>query len=67
MPNWKMGKYSRSPLNGELKIVWNSSLRKLARAMRRGRVPDERQVIIDQAMINARRRWPRYGHKHPPV
>jgi hypothetical protein len=56
MPNWNLGKHSRKPFNGELKISRYSSLRKLKRAMRRGRMPDERQVIIDEAMKTAQRR-----------
>ena len=44
------------PFKGEVKIGAHSSLRKLARAMRRGKVPDERQVIIDAAMASAAKR-----------
>ena len=41
------------PFKGNIRIVRNSSLRKLARAMRRGKVPDERQVVIDLAQKKA--------------
>lgn len=41
------------PMEGEVRIANNSSLRKLARAIRRGKVPDDRQQIIDLAMESA--------------
>jgi hypothetical protein len=44
------------PWKGKVRIFPNSSLRKLKRAMRRGMVPDERQVIIEQAEKNANAR-----------
>ena len=44
------------PFKGNVKIGEHSSLRKLARAMRRGKVPDDRQVIIDTAMEKAAKR-----------
>ena len=44
------------PFKGSVKIGEHSSLRKLARAMRRGKVPDDRQVIIDTAMDKAAKR-----------
>jgi hypothetical protein len=51
------GSYVKNkPFEGAVKIGPNSGLRKLARAMRRGMVPDERQVIIDTAMKNAAKR-----------
>lgn len=40
-------------IEGDVRIFANSSLRKLARAMRRGKVPSERQFIIDEAMKKA--------------
>jgi hypothetical protein len=64
--NWTGGKYSADPFTGECKITRDSSLRKLARAMRRGKVPDERQVIIDEAMKTARRRLGVYHYRRPP-
>ena len=64
--NWRQSKRSRDPFEGDCKIVRNSSLRKLARAMRRGKVPDERQVIIDNAMAQARRRIGKYHYRRPP-
>jgi len=39
--------------------VW-SGVRKLARLMRQGRVPDERQHTISQAMESAARRAAKY-------
>lgn len=41
------------PFKGRVRIFGNSSLRKLARALRRGLVPPERMRIIDQAMKSA--------------
>jgi hypothetical protein len=55
--NWRQSKRTRDPFTGDVKIARNSSLRKLARAMRRGKMPQERQFIIDQAMKTAHRRW----------
>jgi hypothetical protein len=46
-----------------MKLARNSSLRKLARAIGRGEVPDERQVIIDQALVNAHRRFKVYQNR----
>jgi hypothetical protein len=57
--NWTLGKHSKSSFTGDVKISRYSSLRKLARAMRRGKVPQERQFIIDQAMKTARRKQSR--------
>ena len=64
--NWKQSKRNRDPFTGDVKIGQYSSLRKLARAMRRGKVPDERQVIIDNAMAQARRRIGKYHYRRPP-
>jgi hypothetical protein len=64
--NWLGGKHSKYPFTGDCKITRYSSLRKLARAMRRGKVPDERQVIIDNAMANAHRRAARYQGQGTP-
>ncbi len=47
---WLFGAKRRLPGQGRVRIFPNSGLRKLARAMRRGMVPDERQVVIDIAM-----------------
>jgi hypothetical protein len=55
--NWKPSKRDKDPFAGDVKIGQHSSFRKLARAIRRGKVPQERQFAIDQAMKNARRRW----------
>ena len=50
------------PFKGEVKIGPHSSLRKLARAMRRGKIPPEREVIIDTAMRSAAKRADLYMH-----
>lgn len=55
---WHSGK--TEPFRGEVKIGKYSSLRKLKRAMRRGKVPPERQFVIDQAMKTAERRKEKY-------
>ena len=44
------------PMKGRVRILANSGLRKLRRAFRRGMIPDERQVIIDNAFANAAKR-----------
>lgn len=41
---------------GAVYINWDSGLKKLMRAYRRGKVPPERQVIIDTAMRKAAQR-----------
>jgi len=46
-----------------MKIANNSSLRKLARAIARREVPSERQVIIEQALVNAHRRFKVYQNR----
>ncbi len=55
----------RDPFRGEVRIFRNSSLRKLARAMRRGKVPSERQFTIDEAMKRAAKRWAVYLNSSP--
>jgi len=47
-----------------MKLADNSSLRKLARAIARKQVPDERQVIIDNALTNAHRRFKVYQNRN---
>lgn len=42
------------PFKGDIKIGNFSSLRKLMRAARRGKMPPERQGIIDRAAQSAR-------------
>lgn len=44
------------PFKGKVRIFANSSLRKLMRAARRGKIPDERLGIINRAMANAAKR-----------
>jgi len=50
------------PGKGKLKIGKHSSLRKLMRAARRGRIPDERIVIIETAEKKAADRAEIYLH-----
>lgn len=64
--NWRSGKHSAESFTGEVKIGQYSSLRKLARAMRRGKVPEERQFIIDEAQKNASRRAGMYSRTRTP-
>lgn len=49
---------------GEINIGKFSSLRKLMRAARRGKMPDERQAIIDIALQKAERRRDKYLNSH---
>jgi hypothetical protein len=46
-----------------MKLVNNSSLRKLARAIARKEVPPEREVIIEQALANSYRRQKVYENR----
>jgi hypothetical protein len=46
-----------------MKLVNNSSLRKLARAIGRKQLPPEREVIIEQALVNAHRRQKVYENR----
>jgi hypothetical protein len=46
----------RAPGNGRITIGKHSGLRKLMRAARRGKIPDERMVIIETAMRKAAER-----------
>lgn len=50
---------------GEVRISANSSFWKLARAMRRGKVPDDRQVILDLAQRRAVERNAAYLNSSP--
>lgn len=50
---------------GKLRVFGNSSLRKLMRATRRGKIPDERQVLIDAAMERAGQRRAAYINSSP--
>jgi hypothetical protein len=50
------------PFKGRVKIDRRSSLRKLMRAARRGRIPDERQTIIDTATESAMQRRAEYAN-----
>jgi hypothetical protein len=53
------------PFRGAVKITKHSSLRKLKRAIRRGMVPPERQVIIENAEENAQKRKEKYRPVRP--
>lgn len=53
------------PFKGDVRIFPNSSLRKLSRAMRRGLVPSERQVVIDAAVEKATGRRAAYLNSSP--
>ena len=53
------------PFRGQVAIDKYSSLRKLGRAMRRGLVPDDRQVRIDMAMARAKERAALYLNSSP--
>lgn len=50
------------PFKGKVLIGPHSSFRKLARALRRGKVPDERPVVIDEALRAAEARWYVYAN-----
>ena len=52
-------------IEGDVIIAKNSSLRKLMRAARRGKMPDERQVLIDAAMERAKQRTAAYLNNSP--
>lgn len=43
------------PIHGKCRIGDNSSLRKLMRAARQGKIPSERTRLINNAMWSARR------------
>lgn len=43
-----------------MKLTPKSSLKKLARAIRQGKVPPERQFVIDQAVEKAEQRKAKY-------
>jgi hypothetical protein len=50
---------------GEVRVMPNSSLRKLMRAARRGKMPDDRQVIMDVAHRRAAERADAYLNSSP--
>ena len=52
-------------IEGRVRILADSSLRKLMRAARRGKMPDERQVIIDTAVGKAAKRRDFYLNSSP--
>ena len=52
----RRNRHHAEPGKGALRIVRGSSLRKLMRAAARGKIPDERLVIIQTAMSRARDR-----------
>ncbi len=51
-----------APGKGKINISKHSSLRKLMRASRRGKIPDERMVIIEVAERKAASRAKLYMH-----
>jgi hypothetical protein len=53
------------PRTGRTALAKDSSLRKLGRAMRQGKVPAERQSIIDDAMERATKRRAAYLNSSP--
>ena len=52
-------------IEGKVRIGKDSSLRKLMRAARRGKIPDERQVIIEAALERASKRATAYLNSSP--
>jgi hypothetical protein len=58
--SWRMSKRNVDPFTGQCRIFNNSSLRKLARAIRRGQVPEERMFIIETAKDKMKRRPLKY-------
>lgn len=52
----KKSKHSAKPGEGKVNIDQHSSLRKLARALRRGVVPDDRMFLIVEAQSSANER-----------
>ncbi|PWT89993.1 MAG: hypothetical protein C5B54_07985 [Acidobacteria bacterium] len=60
---WKASKRSVDPFTGECRVFNNSSLRKLARAIRRGKVPEPRMFIIETALDKAKRHPEKYLHR----
>lgn len=64
LADWRPSKRQTKALSGKVRIGENSSLRKLMRAAARGRIPDERQVIIDAAMQSAEKRREKYLSSH---
>jgi hypothetical protein len=61
--SWYSSKHHKDPFTGDCKIVSDSSLRKLARAIQRGKVPEERMFIIETAKEKAQRRQKKYLNK----
>jgi hypothetical protein len=55
----------RQPFKGKVRIFDNSSLRKIMRAARRGKIPPERQVLIDTAVKRASERRAAYLNSCP--
>lgn len=54
-----------APFKGRIKLTADSSFRKLARALRRGKVPSERMGVIDHAMARAAKRRDVYLNSSP--
>jgi len=56
-------KHRRPPFKGKVRLTRDSSVRKLARALRRDMVPPERMVVIEQAKRSAASRAQAYASK----
>lgn len=50
------------PFKGKVRVVENSSLRKLMRAARRGKIPAERLGLINRAVARAATRQDAYSN-----
>lgn len=57
--------HKREPFKGRVGIKANSSLRKLMRAARRGKIPDDRLFVIEQAQKRAAERRAAYLNSCP--
>lgn len=52
------------PFKGRIRPADYSSLRKLMRAARRGKLPPERLRVIEDAAASAAKRWMAYQNSH---
>ena len=53
------------PIYGKCRVLANTSLRKLMRAARQGKIPDERRVVMDAALERAGQRRAAYLNSSP--
>jgi cob(I)alamin adenosyltransferase len=58
--NWRPSKEKNNPFEGKCVLAKNSSLRKLARAIQRRTVPEERMFVIETAKERAQKRHLKY-------